>query len=610
MDLTPARQATRARASVRRLASLLAASVAGILCGCVEQPAATPPSILLITIDTLRADHTTPYGYQRRTTPHIQRRLADRGAVLEHAYAPAPWTLPSMSALFAGRYPNELVGESLTGFGIPPEITPLAERLAAAGYTTAAFNANPTMHEGNGFARGFDTFYAPDVDAAWVRRNAADVGRRAIDWLRRNQDRRFFLWVHFLDPHDPYLAPQLVDGRSDFYPDYAGPVRGDWPDRLYSGKIRRELEPADVRQLAALYDSEIRHTDTWVGKLLAALEPEVERETFIVLTSDHGEELYEHGGLKHGQTLFEEQIHVPMVVRWDGRVEPGLRLLGEVMLIDLFPTLLDLARARPDPATDGVTVLPALRGEEKLPWRPLVAQNLSPGPRRFAVISRRQKLFVFDRYASFSTSSPLYTWLWRQDVERLERSMLFDLRSDPGETNNLAANQLTAVRSSGRLGHQQVLRQLHGLRMLVGSVPEKARVVGTVRFERPPAAVERYFLTAADTVEQTGADLRFELTGGALDKGVLIRGDVGALHEVRARIVGFPETRLRILVGEGPTDAEGPVPSASLDAGPWPPPPDGPWLRIWRQRQEPPTPSPAEEDPETLRRLRALGYVD
>lgn len=610
MNPTPAKQAMRVRASVRRFASLLAASATGILCGCAEQPADTPPSILLITVDTLRADHTTPYGYQRRTTPHIQRRLADRGAVLEHAYAPAPWTLPSMSALFAGRYPNELVGESLTGFGIPPEVTPLAERLAAAGYATAAFNANPTMHEGNGFARGFATFYTPDVDVGWYRRNAADVGRRAIDWLRRHQDQRFFLWVHFLDPHDPYLAPQLVDGRSDFYPDYAGPVRGDWPDGLYSGKIRQELEPADVRQLAALYDSEIRHTDGWVGKLLASLEPEVDRETFIVLTSDHGEELYEHGGIKHGQTLYEEQIHVPMLVRWDRRVEPGLRLPGEVTLIDLFPTLLELARARPDPATDGVTVLPALRGEAKLPSRPLVAQNLSPGPRRFAVISRRQKLFVFDRYASFSSSSPLYTWLWRQDVERLERSMLFDLRSDPGETNNLAANQLTTVRSSGRLGHQQVLRQLHGLRMLVGSVPDKARVIGTVRFERPPAAIERYFLTAADTVEQTDADLRFELTGGALDKGVLIRGDVGAIEELHARMEDDSASRLHVLVGDGLRHPDGPVPVASLEGGSWPPPPNGPWFRLWQPRQEPPASPSAGEDPETLRRLRALGYVD
>lgn len=600
----------RARASLRRLASLLAASATGILCGCAEQPADTPPSILLITVDTLRADHTTPYGYQRRTTPHIQRRLADRGVVLEHAYAPAPWTLPSMSALFAGRYPNELVGESLTGFGIPPEVTPLAERLATAGYATAAFNANPTMHEGNGFARGFATFYTPDVDVGWYRRNAADVGRRAIDWLRRHQDQRFFLWVHFLDPHDPYLAPQLVNGRSNFYPDYAGPVRGDWPDGLYSGKIRRELEPADVRQLAALYDSEIRHTDGWVGKLLASLEPEVERETFIALTSDHGEELYEHGGFKHGQTLYEEQIHIPMLFRWDRRVEPGLRLPGEVTLIDLFPTLLELGQAQPDPDTDGVSILAALRGASALPARPLVAQNLSPGPRRFAVIARRQKLFVFDRHAPFASDSPLFTHHWRVDVERLERTMLFDLGGDPGETKNLAAREPEKVRASGRFGHRQVLRQLHGLRMLVGNVPEEARVIGTVRFERSPTAVERYFLTADDTVERAGAELRFELTGGALDKGLLVRGDVGAIEELHARMEDDPASRLHVLVGDGLRHTDGPVPVESLEAGSWPLPQDGPWLRLWLSRREPLASPASGEDPETLRRLRALGYVD
>lgn len=565
---------------------------------------------MLVTIDTLRADHTMPYGYERKTTPHLQRRLADRGALFEHAYAPAPWTLPSMSALFAGRYPNELVGESLTGFRIPPHITPLAERLAAAGYTTAAFNGNPTMHEGNGFARGFATFYTPDVDVAWYRRNAADVGRRAIDWLRRHQRERFFLWVHFLDPHDPYLAPQLEDGKSNFYTDYTGPVRGDWPQGLYSGTIPHDLEPEDIRQLAALYDAEIRHADTWVGKLLTSLEPEVEREAFIVLTSDHGEELYEHGGFKHGQTLYEEQIHVPLLVRWDGRVAPGRRLPGEVTLIDLFPTLLNVARAPADPATDGVTILPALRGESTLPSRPLVAQNLSPGPRRFAVIARRRKLFAFDRHAPFSSTSPLYTWLRRQDVERLQGTMLFDLRSDPGETRNLAAREPAAVRSSGRFGHRQVLRQIHGLRMLVGNVPEDARVTGTLRFEHVPAAIERYFLNPEDTVEQTGAALRFKLTGGVLDKGILVRGDVGAIEELHAQVDGGTAPRLHVLLGDGQPHTDGPVPTASLEAGRWPILLDGPWLRIWQPRHEPPPASPAEENPETLRRLRALGYVD
>lgn len=610
MRTAEANSASRVRVSRYLFVPLLAASMVGTLCACAQQSSDVPPSILLVTIDTLRADHTTPYGYERRTTPHIRRRVADRGAVLDHAYAPAPWTLPSMSALFAGRYPNELVGESLTGFGIPHEVTPLAERLAAAGYTTAAFNANPTMHEGNGFARGFATFYTPDADVGWFRRNAADVGRRAIDWLRRHQRQQFFLWVHFLDPHDPYLAPQLADGKSEFYPDYEGPVRGNWVDRLYSGEIRHELTAQDLRQLGALYDSEIRHTDTWVGKLLASLEPGVERETFIVLTSDHGEELYEHGGLKHGQTLYEEQIHIPMLVRWDGRVAPGRHLQGEVTLIDLFPTLLELAGAELDPASDGASILPALCGEVPLPVRPLVAQNLSPGPRRFAVISRRQKLFVFDRYTPYSSDSPLYTHLRRQDVGRLERTMLFDLRADPGEARNEAEHDAATVRSAGRLGHQQVLRQLHGLRVMIGNVPAGARVVGSLRFERSPKAVERYFLMTEDAVELREAELRFELTGGGLDKGFLVRGDVGELRDVGAALESRSQVPLRILVGDGEEYSDGPMPTTSLEAARWPTVPDAPWLRIWYPRQEPLPASPGEENPETLRRLRALGYVD
>ena len=129
------------------------------------------PNILFILVDTLRRDHLTPYGYGRDTTPEIARWLAAPGAVLEDAYSQAPWTLPSVVSLLTGRSPGEMLGEELASYGIPEKVPTLAERLESLGYETGGFVANPTLHAGAGFERGFQTFYAPPADLAWMRRH-------------------------------------------------------------------------------------------------------------------------------------------------------------------------------------------------------------------------------------------------------------------------------------------------------------------------------------------------------------------------------------------------------------------------------------------------------
>ncbi|MBV8201887.1 MAG: sulfatase, partial [Acidobacteria bacterium] len=387
------------------------------------------PNVIVILVDTLRRDRLTPYGCRRETSPEIARRLAAAGTVTEDAYSQAPWTLPSLVSMMTGRYPGELLGTDLSAYGIPASIMPLAERLGRAGYETAGFLANPTLHVGAGFERGFRTFYAPPADVEWLRRHADDLNRHVLPWLAayQDQDRPFFLYLHYIDPHDPYDNPEIVGNRSPFESEYRGPVAGDWVHGIYSGKLVLSDLARDLAHLEALYDSEVHYVDRAIGQVLASLRPEVLANTLVVLTADHGEELMDHGGWKHGQTLYEEQIHVPLIWRWDGRIPAGRRLAGTVRLLDVAPTLAAAAGAPPDPGWEGIDLLPALTGAAPLAERPAFAEGLSGGPLRAAAVLGRLKLAVFNREEPFTPANELEAYLWRKDLGRLARVELYDL---------------------------------------------------------------------------------------------------------------------------------------------------------------------------------------
>jgi arylsulfatase A-like enzyme len=184
--------------------------------------------VLFIVVDTLRADHLPSYGYERDTAPRIHELLAERGAMVERAYSQAPWTLPSTGSLLTGRMPGELAGSDPEAFEIPASEPTLAERLSALGYRTAGFIANPILHEGNGFGRGFGDFYTPETTwevLDWV--DATTIEERALPWLeealgpatREGEEREpFFLYLHYIDPHDPYRNPEIWDGERETTP--------------------------------------------------------------------------------------------------------------------------------------------------------------------------------------------------------------------------------------------------------------------------------------------------------------------------------------------------------------------------------------------------------
>jgi arylsulfatase A-like enzyme len=318
--------------------------------GCIENPAAaptieTPKNVLIVMVDTLRSDHMSTYGYERTTTPYIDR-FAKRAIVFERARAQASCTFPSVNSLLTSRYPKIFESQAEGRFGIPQETPAIAEILDAHGYNTVAFSAShivrATPSEYNpfgGFDRGFDIF----VEGCRWLHGACLQGKikRQLDAL----EEPYFLYLHFMDPHSPYQPPERYTRR--FAGDYGGYDfirRGD-PNpigkMLYAGGPDLEIGDLEINHLKDLYDDEIRYFDGVFHRLLDSLEArDLLERTLVVLVSDHGEEFLEHGHIKHCRGVWDTVTHVPLMLRIPG-LDDGRRIDAAVGNIDLVPTLLD-----------------------------------------------------------------------------------------------------------------------------------------------------------------------------------------------------------------------------------------------------------------------------
>ena len=393
-------------------------AMAALLAGCGgDRPVGA--DLLLITIDTLRADHVGSYGYSRPTTPHIDA-LAARGVRFSRCYSGASWTAPAMFTLITGVTPashgivhGQVDAEPTAGRGseaqptavlqevLPDEWTTLAEALRGHGYTTAAFSSNGHLVRAQGFAQGFDHF---DESCIWERADC--VNARVFAWLAAEPPRQpFFLWVHYFDPHHDTTRP---DRRYDPLPPYTSMFQGAGP-------------PRGVERSMALYDGEIRRTDDAVGELLERIGRSADLATMaIVLTADHGDEFLERGNWHHTNTVYDELVRVPLIVVPAGG--SGGRLVDTpVALADLLPTLLELAGAPPAGATEGFSLAPLLAGQTA--GEAFAKRGLYGETRRWARLDRRywveasHKLIV-DRKAGTRA--------------------LYDVVADPGERHDLA----------------------------------------------------------------------------------------------------------------------------------------------------------------------------
>lgn len=367
------------------------------------------PNLVLIVVDTLRADHLGVYGYSRDVSPHIDALAAD-GVVFRNAQSPAPWTTPSLASVLSGRHPTRL-GFVDRPLRLPPDLVLLTELLRARNYRTHAIVSNLFASSAVGFEQGFDGF---DEDNAQghLHVSSASVTAKALAFLDGHARQPFFLFLHYFDPHYAYrLHPP------DDYPDYAGRLHDGMPIVELRAQAP-QLGEGDARYLRALYDSEIRFTDRHLGAVFERLrELGLYEDALIVFLADHGEEFLERGDhwIGHTRTLYEEQLRVPLILKLPGGRGAGTRVDARVSLVDVAPTVLALlGLAFPGGyALDGVALDP-----ERAASRLVVAET-----RRWANLRA-----VYED-----------AWKLIRDLDS-GRVELYRLDQDPGERVNLAAS--------------------------------------------------------------------------------------------------------------------------------------------------------------------------
>lgn len=419
-------------------AALLAmlATGCGSDAGSAKSGAAAGWNVVLISVDTQRADRLGAYGYDKRpTSPRTDELLLEAGARCARAMSPRGATWPAMASVLTGLYPSGH-GVIRNGYGFPDDVPTLPKILHAAGYQTGAFLNN--MHRAN--HSGWDAFkYEKGAERRLVN--------RALDWARaRDPERPYFLWAHFFGPHSPYHQAKRLTEMPGVDPAYRGPVKiGKVAlDRILSQRI--PLGERDLEQLDALYDAAVLATDLAVGRLVDGLRsaPGADR-TLFVFTSDHGEELYDHHDyLYHACSVYQTVLHVPLAFVAPGLLEPGTVLDQPVELTDVLPTVLDLLGVEAPAEQHGRSLLADFRRPDAAPSLPAFSEY--DDTEIHTVLRDNWKLVINpDEHAPDCVpGAPDFDY----PIERLE---LYDLARDPGETTNLAASRGDVVRELKRL---------------------------------------------------------------------------------------------------------------------------------------------------------------
>jgi arylsulfatase A-like enzyme len=326
-------------------------------------PLERPRLLVLVLADTLRADHVEP-----ATTPGILAAFAG-GRRWSDATANSPWTLPSVASLFTSRPVLELTTPEGGLIGLPRGVPTWAERLDEAGFAGGAAVANYTIHAQNGFARGFGSYRVPLAGDGPRQRDASWVVAEARRFLAAHRGEDAFLYLHFMDPHEPFRD----HGRGLPRPPPMGPL----------GLGQRAATPAEAELIRTLYRGEVRHLDRFLGPWLA----ELPAAATVAFVADHGEALGEHGAWGHALTLYQEVVAVPLLLRGPG--VPAGTADEPVDLVDLVPTLLELAGLAPAGGMAGRSLLAPRRSRE--PRRPIVTATFAAGPLRWAWRDRRRK---------------------------------------------------------------------------------------------------------------------------------------------------------------------------------------------------------------------------
>jgi len=315
------------------------------------------PNLLVICVDALRADHLSCYGYERKTSPNLDT-VAQKGLIFEKAMSPCSWTLPATASILTGLYPNTHGVLGNTRNYLVNSITTLPEFLVWKGVSTAAFSANALVCSAINFNQGFELFDE-------VCESAEGVNADLFAWLESCGSNRFFGYVHYMEPHSPYSAPG--DHRQHFDPEYVETrdFSGALPERWRAGKVEKTFTQEEAEHLVNLYDSEIYYWDLQFKRLLDHLEKlSILNKTIIVVTADHGEEFFDHKGLGHGLTLYDEVIHVPLIII-DPRMRKGQRVSDYLEITTIFNSCVEMMEFKAPDFTQVKSLFPYNKGMSK-----------------------------------------------------------------------------------------------------------------------------------------------------------------------------------------------------------------------------------------------------
>src|SRR5216683_1085976 len=353
------------------------------------------PNVVVITIDTLRADHLGCYGYKQIRTPNIDALAAD-ATRFERAYTAVPVTLPSHTVMFTGTYPMLSGMHDFAANKLNPTQPTLASVLKEHGYATAAVIGSAVLDSRFGLNRGFDFYYdhfdfnrLQESNLEEMERPGNVVADLALDWLGKNYHSKFFLWMHLYDPHFPYRPP--------------APFSEQYKDRPYDG--------------------EIAFADAQVGRLIAFLKAkDLYRNTLIVLSGDHGESLGEHGEKTHGFFIYNATLHIPVIIHLPQTTSSLKTISGVVSLVDLTPTVLQTLKVDLPAQVQGRSLLPLMTAKTEEESRSVYAETFLP-----------RLHFNWSELRSVETEK--YQFIEAPKPE------LYDLSRDPGETQNLYAEK-------------------------------------------------------------------------------------------------------------------------------------------------------------------------
>ena len=410
----------KARGSIGSVASIGASALLLALAG-KGAFAASTPHVFVFLVDVLRADHLGCYGYERPTSPNIDR-FAQDAVLFEDAMAQSSYTKTSVASLFTGRFPHRHgvyrgdltdTANRITSDTLARSYHTLAEYMTRAGYMTLGLVHNGNLRPYMGFDQGF-AFY--DNDPGYIPVMAESFRDLRETWAGR---RPLFSYVHVLDLHAPYDPPDDLRDRfgrvGHRFDGYDHTLWTEFMTALRRGN--QELSADDVTDLEALYDAELLYVDEWIGSMLDGLrEAGLYDDSLIVFLADHGDGFWEHDFISHSTVLYQEVVHVPLIVKLPGSKNAGTRVQGAVGLVDVLPTLLDFVGTDVVEEVDGRSLLDVLHDPGSSPLEPW--DYVSEYRTLAAVRSGRWKLLLDHRSAS-------------------DKRKLFDIQNDPGESNNL-----------------------------------------------------------------------------------------------------------------------------------------------------------------------------